>query len=219
MMKKTIAFLTTASVASFAAPAMAQDVTDTFTGPRVEAIIGYDVSRDGSSVDDDGNEDRNESLKGLMYGAAVGYDVDISGFVVGAEAEYTDSTADIDFGDADLELGDIEAGRDLYVGGRAGMRVGTDALVYVKGGYTNARYDIVSNGNSTPFDENLDSDGYRVGAGAELAFSQGSYVKLEYRYSNYSEAEVNFDNDVADPERFDIDLDRHQVVAAVGFRF
>ena len=38
--------------------------------------------------------------------------------------------------------------------------------------------------------EALIADGYRVGAGVEYALTGQSFVKLEYRYSNYSDAEI-----------------------------
>jgi outer membrane immunogenic protein len=50
-----------------------------------------------------------------------------------------------------------------------------------------------------------------------------SYAKVEYRYSNYSNLDFSddFDLDDLEPEDFDtkIDLDRHQIMAAIGFRF
>ena len=49
-MRKIIALAAAGSALASAAPVFAQDVQSTFTGPRVEAIIGYDVSRSGSSV-------------------------------------------------------------------------------------------------------------------------------------------------------------------------
>ncbi len=48
---------------------------------------------------------------------------------------------------------------------------------------------------------------------------ENSFVKLEYRYSNYSEGEIDLEGDLPDSDRFDTDLDRHQIVAGVGFRF
>ena len=92
-MKKTVALLAGLSLTAIAAPAFAQDSEATFTGPRVEGIIGYDITRAGSSVDDDVNQDNDQSIDGFMYGVAVGYDYDFGGVVVGAEAELTDSAA------------------------------------------------------------------------------------------------------------------------------
>ena len=57
--------------------------------------------------------------------------------------------------------------------GRAGARVGSNGLVYVTGGYSNLRaYGI-----------NL--DGFKLGAGGELAIGGKGYAKLEQLYNNY----------------------------------
>lgn len=221
-MKKTVALFTSISLSALAVPAFAQDAEPTFTGPRVEGIIGYDIATAGSSVDDDANEDNDQSIDGFMYGVAVGYDVDLGGIVVGADAELTDSTAKVEFEDGDFEgfgLGNVTAGRDLYFGARAGVKATPDVLLYAKGGYTNAKFDVRSDDGTTEFNEDIDTDGFRLGAGAEYAVDANSFVKLEYRYSNYRDAEVDFEGDVADSDPFDVDLDRHQVVASYGFRF
>ncbi len=222
-MKTSVALLAAASLAAIASPAAAQDVADnTFTGLWGGVIGGYDVSRAGSSIDDDANEDNDQSIDGFAYGAQIGYDIDVGGFVIGAEAEYTGSTAEVEFADGDFEgfgFGNVETGRDLYLGARLGAKVGPDAMIYAKGGYTNAKYNVRSNDGTTQFDQDIDTDGYRIGAGAEYALSNNAYVKLEYRYSNYSNAEIDFDGDASDTPNFDIDTDRHQVMAGVGFRF
>ena len=104
-----------------ASPAMAQDA-DPFTGARVGAIVGYDVTKAGSSVDNDTTNSDDQSIDGVMYGADVGYDVAVSpNFVLGAEAEYTESSAKTGFDRGDFEgfgIGNVKAGRDLYVGAR-----------------------------------------------------------------------------------------------------
>lgn len=223
-MKKVFCMAASATIMAIATPALAQgeDSTSTFTGPRVEAILGYDITRAGSSVDDDANQDNDQSMEGLMYGVGVGYDIDLGGLVIGAEGELTDSTAKTKYKDGDFEgfgFGNVKAGRDLYVGLRAGAKVTPRTLLYVKGGYTNARLNIRSNDGTTDFNEKFDLDGWRVGAGAELALSNNVYTKLEYRYSKYSKGEVDFGDTLPDSDRFDVDTDRHQVVAGVGLRF
>ena len=221
-MKYTVAILAASSVAAISAPAMAQDTNAAFTGPRVEVLAGFDGSKAGSTIDDDINEDNDQSIEGIAYGAAVGYDVAFGGVLVGAEAEYTGSTADTDFEDGDFEgfgFGNVETGRDLYVGARIGVLAQPDLLVYAKGGYTNAKYNLRSNDGTREFDQDIDADGYRVGAGLEYALSGNSFTKIEYRYSNYSDAELDFSNDVPDSDRFDIDTDRHQVMVGFGVRF
>ena len=222
-MRKLAAMLVAGSTIAIATPAVAQSAgDDTFTGPRVEALVGYDDVKAGSSVDDDGNENNDQSIEGVTYGIGVGYDVDLGGAVVGLEGEYTDSSAKTEFEDGDFEgfgFGRVDAGRDLYVGARVGAKVQPDLLLYAKGGYTNAKLNVLANDGVTEFDEDFDLDGIRVGAGAEYAMGTNTFFKLEYRYSNYQEGEVDFEGSLPDSERFDVDLDRHQVMAGVGVRF
>ena len=221
-MQKAVALLVAGSILTVSSPAMAQDSSDTFSGFRLEALAGYDTSRAGSSVDDDVNEDNDQSIDGLVYGAAIGYDYAVNNIVLGVEAELTVSTAKTEFDNGDFEgfgLGDVETGRDIYVGARVGYIVNPGVLVYAKGGYTNARYNISSTFDGDDFRQSIDTDGYRVGAGAEYALGTNTFAKVEYRYSNYSDAEIDFEGDAPDIDLGDIDTDRHQVMAGVGYRF
>jgi outer membrane immunogenic protein len=155
-------------LAATAAPASAQDVAAPFTGPRVEALAGWDhVGADG------------EGESGFAYGGALGYDAQVGSAVVGAEAEVIGST---------VEDSGVSAGRDLYVGARVGFVAGGTTLIYGKGGYTNARVEFGNVG------ENY--DGYRFGAGVERNFGR-FYGKVEYRYSRYDDIELNRDQVVA----------------------
>jgi outer membrane immunogenic protein len=219
---KKIAIVLALGASASAVPALAQD-NSAFTGPRVEAIIGYDITKAGSSVDNDINPDDDESIDGLLYGVGVGYDIALGGAVVGVEGEFTGGTAKTEFDNGDFEgfgLGRVKTGRDFYVGARAGILASPNALVYVKGGYTNARFNVLASDGQTELRQNFDTDGWRLGAGAEVAMSENLFAKLEYRYSKYSLGEVDFeDSRFPDSDRFDLDLDRHQIVAAVGFRF
>lgn len=222
-MKKVICMVAGASTMAIATPALAQatNPTDAFTGPRVEAVLGYDIAKAGSSVDDPLG-DYDESIDGLLYGGGIGYDVNLGGLVVGVEGELTDSTGKTKFTDGGFEgfgLGQVKAGRDWYAGARVGYVVSPNALIYAKGGYTNARFNVVGSDGTTTLRESFDTDGWRVGAGAEVALNNNVYTKLEYRYSNYGRAEVDFGGDIPDSDRFDVDVDRHQIVAGVGYRF
>lgn len=179
-----------------AAPAMAQNNAP-FTGPRIEGIVGWDRGQ----IEDAGHED------GVVYGVGVGYDVQMGGGVAGIEAEITDSSADVC--DNDVFVADdrlcVGAKRDIYVGGRFGAIVGANTLLYGKAGYTNARfgYDYDDGGDgSDDYGDGQNLDGVRVGAGLEHALSQNSFLKAEYRYSNYEQG-----------------VEKHQAVAGFGFRF
>ncbi len=202
-----------------AAPALAQDANPTFTGPRIEGTLGYDHVGAGSSVSNNNGRD-DQKIDGLLYGGGIGFDFAAGGVVLGVEGEITGSTAKSErvpytstFG-----FGRVAAGRDLYAGARAGILATPNTLVYVKGGYTNAKLDVLAGDTTTTTDTSFKLDGWRVGAGAERALSTNSFAKLEYRYSKYDDAKLQYGNG-ATSGRFDIDTDRHQVVASYGFRF
>ena len=219
-MKKGLALILAAGGLGMAAPAMAQD--SGFSGPWVAGVAGYDINKAGSSQDDGVNAPQDANAEGMVYGGAVGYDLDMGTMVIGAEAELTDSNADSTYGDpyTTFGLGTVDAGRDLYVGARAGFKATPTTLVYAKAGYTNARFNYKGTDGSTIYATNIDTDGYRLGAGVEQKFGGNAFAKLEYRYSNYQEGEVDFEaTNVVDSDRFDIDTDRHQVMASVGIRF
>lgn len=223
-MNTKIASLVAASLASLATPAVAQTAGDVpFSGVRVGAEVGYDHIRSGSSEDVDNTRDLKQSIDGVTYGGVVGYDFAAGDALrIGAEASYAGSTAGRDFDNENptvFNLGNVKADRDIYVGGRVGVVTSPSTMIYAKGGYTNQRYSVVGTDGTTSLDGKLDTDGWRVGAGAEFAVGRNAYIGAEYRYSNYSEGEVDFEGTTPDTSRFNLDTDRHQVVATAGVRF
>lgn len=196
--------LATAAVAAgiAALPAAAQTAAP-FTGPRVEALAGYDNLQDGGDGDSEGRD-------GFLYGGAIGYDVQAGGVVLGAEAELTDSTSRARSYNA-FTAGDrfsVNAGRDIYLGGRVGYVISPLAMIYAKAGYTNARIESRYTLGTAEIRDHTNLDGFRVGAGLEYNITPTTYVKGEYRYSHYG-----------DVDGYDIDLDRHQLLGGVGIRF
>jgi outer membrane immunogenic protein len=185
---KKILFATAASAAFLAAtPALAQDAaaeTGAPVGPRVEALIGYDRVRAAGEKDG-----------GVLFGIGAGYDFAVgNGVSLGADIEATESTQK----EGDEDIAEVKAGRDLYAGARASFAVSPDANLYVKAGYTNARFKATDGEDS--FGENF--DGFRIGAGGQHSIGGKAYVGGEYRYSNYEAG-----------------LSRHQVALTVGTRF
>ncbi|MCW3845733.1 porin family protein [Sphingomonas sp. LB-2] len=174
--------LTALALATMATPAFAQEQGD-FTGGHVELVGGLDQVSDG---------DEDES--GAIYGVAAGFDFDLGGVIVGAEGE-----ADLTSTKECIGTSCAEGGRDFYAGGRIGMPVGGRTLLYVKGGYTNARIKGTVAGTVVTSD---DFDGVRVGVGAQTVVGEHFYAKIEYRYSNYEQG-----------------FDRHQGVVGVGYWF
>lgn len=182
-------------------PAFAQ-TSDNFSGFKATALVGFDrvnLQADGES----------EGRSGFAYGGALGYDRDLGRVVVGAEAEIMGATTK--YREAGVN-GTLKAGRDLYVGARLGGYMGENVLFYVKGGYTNARATIEGtvSGITASVSDNL--DGWRIGAGADIALPGKLYGRLEYRYSAYNN--IKFQGIATD-----LDMKRHQVLAGVGYRF
>lgn len=181
---------------TLATPAFAQPPANS-GGFHLDVLGGYDHPRING-----------ESADGVAYGVGAGYDVAAGRAIFGIEGEAGDSTADRCATGAVI-AGDrlcVNAGRDLYVGGRIGARVGANSLIYVKAGYTNARvgvnYDDGTSATTADFADHRDLDGVRAGAGAQIGLGSHAYVRTEYRYSNYQDG-----------------VDRHQVVAGFGVRF
>jgi outer membrane immunogenic protein len=188
IVNKFIALTAVATAALAATPAMAQAPQ----GPRVEALVGYDAPRiDLSDVGVDGKF----KDEGLLYGVGVGYDFGLSnGVSLGADLEATDSRVK-----ESNEAGTLKIGRDLYAGGRVSFPLGADGSnVYLKGGYTNARFTA----DDGLVRDSANLDGYRLGAGAQFALSGKAYVGGEYRFSDYEQ-----------------DVTRHQLALTVGTRF
>jgi len=199
-------FLVAAALTAIPSAAMAQDAKP-FTGPYVGVLAGWDHVKvsDGSG---------SASKDGVAYGGVLGYDLNLGGAVVGAEAEIsgasTKETATNLFTAGDV--GEIKAGRDLYVGARVGAVVTPSILLYAKAGYTNARATVDYDDHAgTTFHAADNLNGFRVGAGAEYSFGRFA-ARAEYRYSDYG----NFKYNGVDTG---IDAKRHQIVVTALARF
>jgi len=226
MVKKYL--LAAVAAGAFASPAMAQDAA--FSGFRIEALGGYDSV--GISVEDEDGEEASESKGGVLYGIGAGYDHAFGSLVIGAEAEVSDSTVGQDFEiDEEVEgyevegTGSLEATHDIYLGARVGARVSDGVLLYVKGGYSMATAKLEADGSVDGEDgtikADLDLDGLRLGGGVEGQLGNNLFVKLEYRYTDYSDGEIEVEGTSVDiGEAFEYGgIDRHQVVFGIGYRF
>ena len=193
---RKFAFAALCLAATIATPALAQD-NPNLGGFHVDGIVGWDRSNI-----------QNEHANGVTYGVGAGYDFRAGNAIFGVEAEASDSTADRSVTGAVI-AGDslrVRAGRDLYIGGRVGVGVGSNSLIYAKAGYTNARfradYDDGTAATVADFTQRTNLDGIRAGVGAQIGVGSRAYRRTEYRYSNYQDG-----------------VDRHQVVGGFGVRF
>ena len=200
----------TLAAALVGAPALAAD----FSGPRIEANVGWD--RPQLHVDLN-NFSAHGHDSGVVYGGEAGYDLRFGNLVVGAMAGI-DATSAKDCEQFTTSQSCFKAGRDWAVGARVGAVIAPRMMIYGKGEYVNVRLkgafndavDTVDN-----FSGHDDRGGYRLAAGAEFDLARNLYVKAEYRYTNYKD----YRYDIGDADVGRADLSRHQIVGGVGLRF
>lgn len=192
---KKLALLSVPFAAALSSPALAQDTTA--GGFRLEALVGYDIVK--AEVEEGEGRD---AVRGVFGGGAVGYDFPFgSALSVGADAELTFATTDIDVDD----LGEIKADRDIYVGGRITGNISDSLALYGKVGYTNLNVSLnLEDDEDDVEDFDLDGnlDGVRAAVGVQFRTQERSYYGFEYRYSNY-----------------EADVIRHQGTLVIGYRF
>jgi len=219
MRKLVLAAASLAALATTPAFAQSDDPDKAFDGARAGILLGYDRVQPGQVPNS--NIDDSNSASGLTYGGDIGYDHQSGGFVIGIEGEVTGSTASVTNNPSAagaLGFGRVKAGRDLYGGVRVGYAVAPHTLIYAKGGYTNQRLDLVASNGTTETGQHFNLDGWRAGVGLEQSLGRKAYAKLEYRYSNYGNARLEYPNG-ANTNNFSVDTDRHQLMAGLGIRF
>jgi outer membrane immunogenic protein len=234
-MKKLGIFLPLLAVVA-ATPAAAQNVG---IAARVEGRVGYDEVRsdirfqNSTFADDFGISDVN-------FGLEAGVDAHIFrgilvGGYVGIETSNVDGCVENPFFTRTTSRRDnvcVDAGRNVYAGGRLGIPVGGNGLIYAKGGVSRGRFEgsyavtVAAAGQRVgPVFNGSDTvSGYHFGGGFELDVASNFYVKGEYVQHRYDDAFTDLLNtDTADPnplrrtDRFN--PMRHQLVFGVGYRF
>ena len=148
---RKIAISTLAAMGAIALPAAAQAQSN--AAPAVETYVGASAGIHdlGTGIPDD---------DGGIYGVVAGVDVPVGDTLfVGAEGNY--------------HLGDGAIDSEYGVAARAGVRVGENSKLYVRGGYQEVDFDLGHFG-AVPAVVGLDdTDGdYLVGAGVEFGLSE-----------------------------------------------
>jgi outer membrane immunogenic protein len=199
-----------------ATPAVAQEAQ--LGGPRIELRAGWDDAAPIVSYSDEtGTQRLSRAHSGVTYGTEIGYDAVFgNGAVIGGYAGLEGSTNQACFtGESTREC--LGAGRNITAGMRVGFSLPRNSIVYIKGGYSNGRVDYTYRDGAFPgdnFDLSHNFDGFHIGAGAELGLTEHVYTKLEYVYTHYNLVDVS-----SGALGASIDIDRHQVVGGVGYRF
>lgn len=228
MIKKVL--LAAVACGVFATPAFAQEAP-VHSGFRIEALGGYDQIK--ISVDEDvAGEELSGSTDGVLYGIGLGYDYSTGGLVLGVEGEIAQSSIgqDVAFDEEEIEgsivdgTAGLHVAEDIYLGGRIGAVAG-NTLFYAKAGYSMAtvKFDAAGTVDGEPGElaADLGMNGVRIGLGVEHQFSGRFYGKLEYRYTDYSDAEIEAEGEeLGVDELFDyVNVKRHQVGLGLGYRF
>lgn len=191
----------------------------TFSGLRVEARGGYDHVVVELNTDDGVTRTSDKDhFDGVTYGGEVGYDLQVNGGTVlglygGFEQSSAKACGEGDFGQEIC----LRAGRNFIAGARGGYLLGASSLLYIKGGYSNAKMNITYTDPDFPEDDFRVSDkfdGFHVGAGAQVGFGHRLYGKLEYVYTDYNGYE-----DTELGVKSSSDFSRHQVTAGLGIKF
>ena len=183
-----------------------------FAGLHAGGHVGFaDLKADfdaGGSLDESGG----------FGGLQVGYNIVSGNLLYGVETDFSLTGADPD-GDCpfDATLGcdvDVEAMATLR--GRLGYSV-DDWLVYATGGIAGARFEAETVGALGSSSDQEGKLGWTLGAGVEYLVDEVVGVKLEYRYLNFSE--VDIDSSAAGTGPFGIDPDMHVIMGGINFHF
>jgi outer membrane immunogenic protein len=215
--------LVTAATAT--SPAFAQEQEGpNFTGIRYEARVGHDSFDARVTMPDPAHANTTitgSSSKGRIgYGAELGYDQQLGPVVVGAylgvDNSGTEDCIEIVGGD----IGCIGTGRNLYAGGRAGVVIHRNILLYGRAGLSRSSYSLAYGGDDAGPIEYVIHDtagGTHFGGGVEMSFTRNFYGRVEYVRTRYQRLDTVSPLD--DDDAIAIRTRRNQVTAGLGFRF
>lgn len=216
---KIVAMGAVVAAAFVSTSASAQDIVQTFNGPRIELRAGWDNPDIRATVQDARNRvSQSADQSGVSYGGEIGYDFSPNNkLVIGAYAGLDGSTVKACgelYGEDRLC---VRAGRNITAGARVGAVLDEKFLIYGKGGYSNGRVSVDYRDYEFVLpDENVgrNLDGFHVGGGIEAAVGSGVYGRLEYVYTKYGRVSAEIDALTAS-----LKPTRQQVVYAMGVRF
>jgi outer membrane immunogenic protein len=201
--KKYIAIAAAVGTLLPAGPAFAED----FDGPFVGVQAGYEqaeVQEPGTELGVLTYDDEVQTFTGGLF---AGYDKQIAPRVVlGVEGGFDLSRDDTMDGLIGGSLASIDPEWSLDLTARAGFMPDSTSLLYVRGGYEHAQVETTALGaTGAQFTNSENRDGWTIGTGYERQLMQNVHGRLEYRYSDLSEGDGNWD--------------RHRILAGVSYRF
>jgi outer membrane immunogenic protein len=180
-----------------------------FAGLRIEATLGYD-RMEGSFREDD--TVYYDGYDGVGVGAEIGYDVPLSPvLLLGGYAGVSHANqqqCDEVFGSDELCQ---KAGYGINAGVRLSYRVGSRALIYARGGYSQAQLKLAY--TETGFGTSSETEiyrGFHGGFGGEYLLGRGLYAKVDLTRSDFRTKDRLYQG---------VDFQRVQAVVGAGYRF
>jgi outer membrane immunogenic protein len=172
-----------------------------FTGCYGGGAIGYSAALSDTSLDAAGlgaiASVDSLAAQGGDITALAGCDMQVgkSPLVIGVWGDHSWSQAEFSVNVAGAPGALIETGVDTSwaIGLRVGYVVVPGALLYVKGGYTQAELDDISFpafGPGAPVLSVPTLDGYVLGGGGEVQLGSGLALQLDYSYADYDQADI-----------------------------
>lgn len=177
-----------------------------FDGPYVGAQIGWNSNQIRDPETSLGTMPIDDDQQSLTGGVYAGYDRHVAErVVVGVEGGLDFAKDDEVEGTAAGQTFTLDPKYSFDLTARAGYLVNPNTLVYARGGYTNARVKTTVDTAIGAASATDNRDGWLLGAGVERQFMPSASARVEYRYSDLSEGEGDFD--------------RHRVLAGLSYRF
>ena len=200
-MNKTLFAVALVGATLAAFPAQAE----TFDGPYVGVQAGYNRAEIADSVEAR-PLDAETARNAFVLGGYAGYNKTVgSNIVIGAEAGFGAALDDEVQTVSDGAALEINPRYSFDLTARAGYLASDKLLVYVRGGYANARVrtTLADAEGSVTSSGNL--DGWLVGGGVEYALTDSISARTEYRFQDLG-------NDGGQ-------YDRHQALVGISYNF
>jgi len=178
--------LATALTAPFAGAASAAP----FDGPYVGAQVGWQSEKMRDLKSSFGTVPVDDKVNAVAGGLFGGYDKTINGkLVLGAEAGLDFASDDQNQATVAGTNYSVDPKYSIDLTARAGYLVNPQTLVYLRGGYTNARMRTTVTSAAGILADSDNQDGWLAGGGVERAINSNVSARLEYRYSKLSEGD------------------------------
>lgn len=183
------------ALAALSAPAFAESTP--FNGPFVGVQGGWQQDRQrldvtGTSGGAPYSSQARDSQSGVAYGGQVGFDFKLSpNIVLGVEAAATGRTGNASTTDSFGNNYRLKSGRTFDGTARIGYLLSPNGLLYVRGGYSNAKF--IADLNTAH--GSINKGGYVAGVGYEQYLASNISARIEYDYSKYGSDDLS--NNVA----------------------